>query len=151
MTVAKFETALLTLYFNNTDHANIGDAAGLQHSAAAGSFYLSLHTADPGETGDQTTSETTYGSYARQAVARSSAGFTVSGNAVQLVIDRLCQGPAPVTDLEGKCFSNPAIGGGTKKAGGVVFSGATTVYYRVTVRVSGPRNTSSTVQAILSR
>lgn len=30
------ETALLTLLFNNTDWANIGDAAGLQNSAAAG-------------------------------------------------------------------------------------------------------------------
>jgi len=75
-----FETALLTLYFNNTDHANIGDAAGLQNSATAGSFYVSLHTADPGETGTQATSETAYGSYARQAVARSGAGWTVSGN-----------------------------------------------------------------------
>lgn len=77
-----FETALLTLYFNNTDHANIGDAAGLQNSAAAGSFYISLHTADPGEAGSQTTSEATYTSYARVAVARSGAGWTVSGNNV---------------------------------------------------------------------
>lgn len=75
-----FETALLQLYFNNTDHANIGDAAGLQNSATAGSFYVSLHTADPGETGTQTTSEATYTSYARVAVARSGAGWTVSGN-----------------------------------------------------------------------
>lgn len=75
-----FETALLNLYFLNTDHANVGDAAGLQNSATAGSFYISLHTADPGETGTQTTSETAYTGYARQAVARSGAGWTVSGN-----------------------------------------------------------------------
>ena len=75
-----FETALLTLYFNNTDHANVGDAAGVQNSATAGSFYISLHTADPGETGTQTTSEATYTSYARVAVARFGAGWTVSGN-----------------------------------------------------------------------
>lgn len=48
------ETAVLTLLFNNTDWANIGDAAGLQNSATAGSFYVSLHTADPTETGTQT-------------------------------------------------------------------------------------------------
>jgi hypothetical protein len=77
-----FETALLTLYFNNTDHANIGDAAGLQNSATAGNFYVSLHTADPGETGTQTTSEATYTSYARVAVARSGSGWTVSTNNV---------------------------------------------------------------------
>lgn len=77
-----FETALLTLYFNNTDHANVGDAGGLQNSATAGSFYVSLHTGDPGETGTQTTSEATYTSYARVAVARSGAGWTISGNTV---------------------------------------------------------------------
>lgn len=53
-------TAFLTLLFNNTDWANIGDAAGLQNSAAAGSFYLSLHTASPGEGGNQTTNEISY-------------------------------------------------------------------------------------------
>ena len=41
------ETALLNLLFNNTDWANVGDAAGLQNSAEAGSFYVALHTADP--------------------------------------------------------------------------------------------------------
>lgn len=76
------ETALLTLLFNNTDWANIGDAAGLQNSATAGSFYVSLHTADPTETGTQTSSEATYTGYARVAVARSGAGWTVSGNNV---------------------------------------------------------------------
>ena len=75
----------------------------------------------------------------------------VAGNSVQIVIDRLCQGPPPVTDIQGKCFADAPAGGGTKKAGAVVFSGTTTVYYRVTVRVSGPRHTVSMVQAILSR
>jgi len=77
-----FETALLNLYFLNTDHANIGDAGGLQNSATAGVFYISLHTSDPGETGTQTTSEATYTSYARVSVARSGSGWAVSGNNV---------------------------------------------------------------------
>ena len=42
------EQALIDLLFLNTDWANIGDAGGLQNSVAAGSFYISLHTADPG-------------------------------------------------------------------------------------------------------
>ena len=75
-----FETALLLLYVNNTDHANVGDAAGLQNSLTAGSFYVSLHTADPGEAGTQTTSEATYGGYTRMAVARTAGGWTVAGN-----------------------------------------------------------------------
>jgi hypothetical protein len=75
------ENSLLLLLFNNTDIANVGDAAGLQNSAAAGSFFVALHTADPGEAGDQTTSETAYTNYARVGVARSGAGWTVSGTA----------------------------------------------------------------------
>src|SRR5881392_3242288 len=67
-----FETACLQHYFQNTAHANVGDATGVRGSSVAGSFYISLHTADPGETGDQTTSETAYTNYVRVAVARSS-------------------------------------------------------------------------------
>jgi len=77
-----FETALLTLLMNNTNIAGIGDATGLRGSSAAGSFYLGLHTGDPGEAGNQTTNEATYTGYARVAVARSGAGWTISGNAV---------------------------------------------------------------------
>ena len=80
-----FEAALLDLIFLNTDIANIGDAAGLQNSAVAGSLYVALHTADPGESGAQNTSEISYTGYARVAVARSGAGFTVSTNTVSLV------------------------------------------------------------------
>lgn len=77
-----WETALLELVFNNTNAANIGDATGLRGSSTAGSFYVSLHTADPGEAGNQTTNECAYTSYARVAVARSGSGWTVSGNTV---------------------------------------------------------------------
>lgn len=76
------ENGFQLLLFNNTNFANIGDATGLRGSSTAGNLYLSLHTADPGETGDQTTSEVTYTSYARAAVARSGAGFTVTNNSV---------------------------------------------------------------------
>ncbi len=76
------ETAILELLFNNTDFANIGDAGGLQNSATAGSFYVALHTADPGEAGNATTNEAAYTNYARVAVARTAGGWTVSGNSV---------------------------------------------------------------------
>ncbi len=77
------ENAWLLLLFNNTPITLIGDAAGLLGSAAAGSLYASLHTGTgPGEAGIQTTNEAAYTGYARQAIARSGAGFTVSGNQV---------------------------------------------------------------------
>lgn len=76
------ENSMLLLFFNNTDFANIGDAGGLRGSVGAGSLYVSLHTASPGEAGDQTTNEISYTGYARVAVARSGAGWTVSANNV---------------------------------------------------------------------
>lgn len=122
-----FETALLALYFNNTDHANVGDAAGLQNSAAAGSFYISLHTADPGETGTQTTSETAYTGYARLAVARSGAGWTVSGNTAS---------NAAVLTF-GTCTASPGsplthfgIGSDVSGVGNLFFSGALGASYQ---------------------
>ena len=52
--------AFLLLFFNNTDWAVVGDAAGIQNSATAGSLYLSLHTASPAEAGNQSTNEISY-------------------------------------------------------------------------------------------
>lgn len=115
-----FENDLLLLIFNNTNAANIGDATGLRGSTTAGSLYVALHTADPGEAGVQNTSECTYTGYARVAVARSSGGFTVSGTAPTQVV--------PVATI-----SFPACTGGTNTATfwsvGVAVSGATKILY----------------------
>lgn len=77
-----FETSLLQHILQNANIANIGDGTGLRGSSTAGVLYISLHTGDPGEAGDQTTSEATYTSYARVSVIRASGagGFTVSSN-----------------------------------------------------------------------
>jgi hypothetical protein len=77
-----FVTSLLNHYFQNANHANVGDATGLRGATAAGSLYFALHTADPGDGGTQASSEVTYTGYARAAAARSGAGFTVSGKNV---------------------------------------------------------------------
>jgi hypothetical protein len=75
------EEALLDLLFLNTDWANIGDASGLQNSATAGSFYISLLESDPGESGS-VAGESTYTDYARVAVARSGAGFSRTNSTI---------------------------------------------------------------------
>ena len=77
-----WENGLMLLLFNNTNFATVGDATGLRGSSTAGSLYVSLHTADPTEEGNQSSSEITYTSYARVAKARSGAGWTVTGGAV---------------------------------------------------------------------
>ncbi len=71
------ETAILALIFNATAWANYADNAA---STPQTNIHVGLHTADPGEAGDMTTSEAAYTSYARVNVARTSGGWTVSGN-----------------------------------------------------------------------
>lgn len=70
---------------------------------------------------------------------------------VQYVIDRLCDGPAPVTDIAKKCMRTTATTVGTNVIGKDSFSGASQVYYRATIRVLGPRNTVSMAQALFAR
>lgn len=77
-----FENELMLHVFNNSDIALIGDATGLRGSSTAGSLHVALHSTWPGEAGDQETGEVAYTSYARVAVARSGAGWTVSNNSV---------------------------------------------------------------------
>lgn len=114
------ESDILLLLFNNSNDANVGDATGLRGSTTAGSFYVALHTADPGETGDQTTSEATYTSYARVAVARSSGGWTISGT-------------APTQAANAAAINFPACTGGsntiTHFSLGVASSGASKIIY----------------------
>lgn len=76
------ENAILLALFNATAWANVIDNAA---SSPITNIHVSLHTADPGEGGDQTTSEATYTSYARIPVARTSGGWTVTANSVSPV------------------------------------------------------------------
>lgn len=77
-----FENDLLKLIFNATAIANIADNAA---TSPLTNLYVSLHTADPGEAGNQTTNEIAYTSYARVAVARTTGGWTVTTNSVSPV------------------------------------------------------------------
>lgn len=74
------EFDLLSLLFLNTAWVNIGNAGGLLGSTVAGSFFIALHTANPGQAGNQSTSEAAYSGYARVAVARSGSGWMLSGS-----------------------------------------------------------------------
>lgn len=119
----QWENDLLKLVFNNVGTSLIGDATGILPSGATGSLYLSLHTADPGEAGNQSTSETAYTGYARVAVARTAAGFNVAANAVNLVAN---------ADF-GACTAAPGgaigwfgIGTAANGAGKLLYSGTLT-------------------------
>ena len=117
-----FETNILKLILQNVTAANIGDATGLVGSSIAGSLYVSLHTADPGEAGDQSTSEATYTSYARVAVARTTGGWAVSsgvGSNVSAINFPAATGGSNTITYFG-------IGTASSGAGNLLFSGALT-------------------------
>jgi hypothetical protein len=115
-----FENDLMLLIFNNTNAANIGDATGLRGSSTAGNLYVALHTSDPGETGSQTTNEAAYTSYARVAVARSGAGWTVANNeatnAAQINFPQCTGGSSTVTHF--------SVGTDSSGAGKILYKGA---------------------------
>ena len=70
---------LLKLIFNATNYANLADNAS---SSPFTNLYVSLHTASPSATGNQSTNEAAYTNYSRAAVARTTGGWTVTGNSV---------------------------------------------------------------------
>ncbi|HRC61696.1 MAG TPA: hypothetical protein PLX85_00560 [Dehalococcoidia bacterium] len=113
------ENKLLSLYFENANAANVGDATGLRGSTTAGSTYCGLTTADPGEAGSQTTSETAYSNYARQAVARSTAGWTVASG----VADNDAAITFPTCGVTGSTITNTTLGSAVSGAGDLDFSG----------------------------
>lgn len=115
-----FETELLSLIFENADIANVGDATGLRGSTTAGVFYISVATANPNETGTQTTSEAAYTSYARVSVARSTAQWTAASNTADN--DNAITFPAATGGSETE--THFGIGSDASGAGNLFFYGA---------------------------
>lgn len=115
-----FETALLQSIFQNAALSGLWDALGV-----AGSLYFSLHTADPGEAGDQSTNECAYTGYARVAVARSAGGFTVAGNQVSLAAEQSFPiGTGPSSG--GVAATHFGVGTSLSGAGRLLYKGAIT-------------------------
>lgn len=102
------ENDLMKFMFNNVAMPSYGS-----------NLYLSLHTSDPGEAGDQTSNESDYTNYARVAVSRDSGGFTVTNNLSQnaaLVQFPQCGGnPQTITHI--------AVGTAASGAGQILYSG----------------------------
>lgn len=116
------ENGLLSLLFENANYANVGDATGIRGSSTAGVFYISLHTANPNETGTQTTSEAAYTSYARVSVARSTAGWTVASG----VADNDAAVTFPAATGGSETESHFGVGSDTSGAGNLFLWGAMT-------------------------
>lgn len=75
-----------------------------------------------------------------------------TGNKVAYVIDRMCQDAGPSTGgtaCTRSIVTSPDDGNG-EEGGEVPPNAPSVVYYRITVRVAGPRNTVSYVQSMVS-
>jgi hypothetical protein len=119
------EADLLKLLFQNTTWANLGDVTGVVGSGGAGSLYVALHTADPTDTGNQTSNEIAYTNYVRVAVARSSGGWTVSGTAPTQVANAAIVGFAQC-GVTGATATHFSIGRASSGTGEILVSGALT-------------------------
>jgi hypothetical protein len=138
-----FENDLLKLIFNATAIANLADNAA---SSPLGSLYVALHTADPGEAGDQTSSEATYGSYARVAVVRTTSGWTAS----------TAGSTSPVANIDFPSATSPSlptvvtithfsIGVAASGASKILYSGTVTPNINVSLGVLPRLTTASTI------
>jgi hypothetical protein len=136
-----FENDLLALIFNATPIANIADNAA---ASPLTNLQLSLHTADPGEAGDQTTNEAAYTSYARAAVARTTGGWPApSGGAIS---------PAANIDFPAGTGGSGtathfAVGTAASSTGKILFSGTVTPNIVMGDGVT-PRLTTATVLSL---
>ncbi|MFA7269078.1 MAG: hypothetical protein WC073_07025 [Sterolibacterium sp.] len=75
-----------------------------------------------------------------------------AGNTVAYVIDRLCAFAGSPTG-GASCSTSPMVNaatGNSEESGELQMAGRSLVYYRITSRVAGPRNTVSYVQAIVA-
>lgn len=94
-------------------------------------LYIALHTADPGESGNQTTNECTYGGYARKAVVKATDwtdGGSSFTNAILLQYAECSSGSETITHF--------SIGTASSGAGQILYKGA----------LSSSRNVSAGIQ-----
>jgi Tfp pilus assembly protein PilX len=93
-----------------------------------------------------------------EAIWQQCGGCTIAadaaGNRVQWMIHRMCSSEGNSNASGNSCSllaaNSPAATGGSFSSDATNFTGVAQNYYRVTVRVVGPRNTSTLVQAFVS-
>lgn len=133
-----FENDWLKLIFNATAITGLADNAS---SSPLTNLYVSLHTADPGESGTQITSEATYTSYARVAVSRNGTGWTVTNNSVSPAAT--ISFPAATGGSETLTYF--AVGTASSGSGKILYSGSISPTIAVSSGVTPQLTTASTI------
>ena len=128
-----FESQILNHIFKNSELSAI--------TAGVTQLWVSLHTADPGEAGNQGTNEPTYDGYARASIARSASGFTVTSNMAYFLS---ALNFAQAVSANGTVTLNHfGIGTASSGAGFLLYSGTVTPAIAVTTGVT-PQLTDQT-------
>lgn len=133
-----FDNDILKLVLNGVGIAGIADNTA---TGPLTSFYMSLHTSDPGAGGSQTTSEALYTGYARQPVARTAGGFTVSGGSATLTAAIVF--PTATGGTETETFA--AVGTVSTGAGKILYRGPITPSITVTSGVAPQLTVGTTI------
>jgi hypothetical protein len=133
-----FENDLLKLIFNATTIANLAINAT---SSPLTVLWVSLHTADPGEAGSQTTNEATYGGYARVSVARTTTGWVVTNNSVSPA----AQISFPAATSGTNTITHAAAGTASSGAGKILYSGTVTPNLSVSAGTTPRLTTGSAI------
>lgn len=131
-----FENDLLKLLFNATPIANVADNAAV---SPVTNLYVGLHSASPGEAGDQSVNEVAYTGYTRTAVPRNASNWIVTANSVSpastIVFSACTSGSVVATHF--------SVGTQSSGAGKIMYYGAITPTISISAGVTPQLTTSS--------
>jgi Tfp pilus assembly protein PilX len=130
----------------------------LQNRNPAVGYYATWNDLEPPLAAGQTFDPVTWGEAnwenAARAVQVNGGSLDAAGNRVSYVIHRMCaqagavSGAAAPANQECVTVTDPGKGG-PKEAGSKALAGTAQVYFRITARVEGPKNTVSYVQTMV--
>jgi hypothetical protein len=133
------ENAMLELLLNAQAIANIADNAG---SAPLTDLYLSLHTGDPQDSGNQGSAETTYTGYVRMPINRTGSGWNITANqaspAADVLFGSVSAGTGTITYV--------GVGADVSGAGRLLYSGSLSPPIVLGVGVEPQITTGSIIQ-----
>jgi type IV pilus assembly protein PilX len=124
----------------------------LESDSSTNAYFAGGLSAGPNLSASPPQSWDAYWNATLASLARAATQKDEAGNTFSYVIHRLCANAGSPTG-GASCVSSPAIAtvsGNSEEANEKTVNASVGVYYRITVRVDGPRNTVSYVQAVIS-
>jgi hypothetical protein len=121
-------------------------------------YYATWNDIDPPLTAGATFNPVTWGDAnwldPNKAVQVNGGAFDPAGNRVSFVIHRMCKAAGAITGSSApagqECVTLTDPGkGGPKEAGAKALTGTSQVYFRITARIEGPKNTVSYIQTMV--